>query len=167
MHRLSCCKISFCLGLCPCCYDLRLLKLNNRDDEHRVRVYDMDGKHISPFGLVTLPGIWLVDTLLRAQPWGIVVNEEVKPQWFLAEDGFGVRVDPPKCICFVTPALVAYGHHPVGLHGTVVSGIATMPQRQCCEKMPVIELENIQTPSSCSGSVSPCQRESELEEPLH
>ena len=113
--------------------------LNDRDGRDRVRVYDMDGKHISPFGFPTLPGRLEVNIVLGMKFRGIVINEKAKLHWLLADDGTEVRVRAPNCICFVNPALVADGDDPVGLHGTVVSGMATVPgatvpERHSCLK---------------------------------
>ena len=135
-------------GLCLSCYKSRLCSLNYRDERDRVRVYDMDGKRISPFGLLTLPGHLPVNTVLSMEVWGIVLNEEAKPHWLLADDGTEVRVDAPKCICFLTPALVAGGYDPLGLHGTVVSGMATVPSEPPCHDIALVPDEDIVTPPS-------------------
>ena len=78
----------------------------------------IDRRH--PFGFPSLPGRLEVNIVLGMKLWGIVMNEKAKLHWLLADDGAEVRVDVPKCICFLTPALVAGGYDPLGLHGTEV-----------------------------------------------
>ena len=74
----------------------------------------------SPIWLPTLRGRLEVNSVLGMKLWGIVLNEKAKLHWLPANDGTEVRVDAPKCICFLTPALVAGGYDPLGLHGTEV-----------------------------------------------
>ena len=99
----------------------------------------------SPIWLPTLRGRLEVNSVLGMKLWGIVINEKAKPHWLLADDGTEVRVRAPKCICFVNPALVADGDDLVGLHGTVVSGMATLPgatvpEKQSCLKCLIREV---------------------------
>ena len=140
-------------GFCPSCYEKRQCRLNYQDGRDRVRVYDMDGKRISPFGLLTLPGHLPLNTVLGMGLWGIVLNEEAKPHWLLAGDGTEIRVDAPKCICFVTPALVAGGYDPLGVHGIVVSGMATVPSEPPCHDIPLVPDDDIVTPPSPTFSM--------------
>ena len=141
-------------GLCLSCYKSRLCSLNYRDERDRVRVYDMDGKRISPIDLLTLPGHLPVNTVLSMEVWGIVLNEEGRPHWLLADDGTKVRVRAPKCICFVNPALVAGEYDPLGLHGTVVSGMATVPSEPPCHDIPLVpDDDDFVTPPSPTFSM--------------
>ena len=140
-------------GLCLSCYKSRLCSLNYRDERDRVRVYDMDGKHISPIDLLTLPGHLPVNTVLSMEVWGIVLNDEAQPHWLLADDGTEVRVRAPRCVCFVNPALVAGEYDPLGLHGTVVSGMATVPSEPPCHDIPLVPDEDIVTPPSPTFSM--------------